>query len=1215
MVHKVSIIFAVFSLAVSAAEIRGPFPILSAPYHEDGALDVDTLVKEARFVADAGVNGFIWCQSNDAVDLLTLEEKKKSFAALAAAFEGRDVYVALGCEGVDTSAMVELAEEVERLAAKHPTTKILIVCRPPHDARTQEDIERYYRRLATIAKRPVIMQTYTSDKVPLPSSELLISLAREFPSIYGWIKEETGEADADTRMKVECAAPEVKTVFSAWGSWGWIRQHRTFGTRGVISERAAYAFELMEIWRALNANDDKRVDAIWKKYTNMLLLKKILPGGEHRNFSLHVLNRLGVFKNMVSREYVDEKKTPGKWKLSTRTFTDSEIAEIERRWKELREAATPKDRMDGVSGFADKVEVRSSTLCVKFDESAKGEVCSAVAHGRDYVSPVARFPLVELSCCPVMNREKRVLVTTRQAKRFAVERTANGVRLVYRDLGDAVEEVVCTVEAKDEDILWRLSAKPKPGWGIVETQYPKFALNERLGATADDDAIVMGLDNGGLLRNPMRSGREYWKERRYGRSPGALVSPFGFYFDDAGGLYTAVYDNDEYPKQLLMDRWYRHTRPDGSYKHGDFLLRWDRFNYSETSDEQPYAVVMRGLKGQDGAPTTWYDAADLYKEWAHRQKWSKVKFLDRPDLPDWAKDAPAVMGFNREWFDRPEILRKWLTDYWQKKFPGVPLIAILEGWEQHGDWVAADYFPCYPSDEKFREYCRWIKEVGGHPWPWPSGHNWNVRVGKKADGTYRLDFSKDFWERAAAHAVLQPNGKPVMKPLNWLGGGENAVMCPGDPWTINWWNKDVARALVERGADLVQADQDHNGMWTGGDCWSVKHGHPVGPGVWEPRAMRHQFETMLVEMRKVNPWAQFSFEDTNEKYNDIMAFVDYRNCRDPATEWASIFNYMYHEYVSPFQSGVEQYERPYWLAFCAVDGQVPRLPVFLSYYDLGGEVFSNGGFENWCEETGFTDWDKPERHLMSEDAATGKYSARIDAGDGKRHQLARSLRAEDCFVPGLTYRISAAFKPIKKARKGVCVNFDVAALVWKKGKPKKLGGASVVPGNGGEGWERVSKTFVMPSGAECVRFMINAWGGSEWLVDDVAVEEMQSDGSYALLKRRGSSSALAFCENWIRLYHGEGRKYLAHGKQLRPPEFRCEILPYHENFRGHEIDNVKPSVFHVLWEAQDGSRALALANATGHEQPVAWRQSDGTWRKETLEPHALKLVEIPIGEK
>ena len=139
--------------AEAAAELRGPLPILSVPYHDDGALDVETLVKEARFVADAGVGGFIWCQSNDAIDLLTREEKMRSFAALARAFENADVYVILGCQGRDTDEMVALATEVERLAAAHPATKLAIACRPPHDARSQDDLERYYRRLAGIARR------------------------------------------------------------------------------------------------------------------------------------------------------------------------------------------------------------------------------------------------------------------------------------------------------------------------------------------------------------------------------------------------------------------------------------------------------------------------------------------------------------------------------------------------------------------------------------------------------------------------------------------------------------------------------------------------------------------------------------------------------------------------------------------------------------------------------------------------------------------------------------------------------------------------------------------------------------------------------------------------------------------------------------------------------------------------------------------------------
>ncbi len=320
---------------VPSGRISGPYPILSVPYHEDGSLDVGTLVDEARFVVDCGVPGFIWAQSNDAIDLLTIEERKASFTALARAFAGKDTVVALGCQGRDTADMEALARHVEALAAECPTANLVIASRPPHDARSQEDIERYYKALAKIAKRPVIIQTYTSDKVPIPDAALLLRLAREHPAIYGWIKEETGGADANARMLAETSAPEVKTVFSAWGSYGWLDQHRRFGTRGVVSERAGYADVLMYIWRALEKGDAARADDAFARYLLMMNLKETIPGGHLRGFNLYILKKRGIFKNFVSREYVDEDKTPGKWKLETRVFTPDEIAEIEDRFARL----------------------------------------------------------------------------------------------------------------------------------------------------------------------------------------------------------------------------------------------------------------------------------------------------------------------------------------------------------------------------------------------------------------------------------------------------------------------------------------------------------------------------------------------------------------------------------------------------------------------------------------------------------------------------------------------------------------------------------------------------------------------------------------------------------------------------------------------------------------------------------------------------------------
>ena len=213
------IAFAQFAFAADMS-IRGAYPILTTPYFEDGAVDYDSLVKEAQWVDKAGVDGIIWPQSDDSIDLLTTEEKKRGMSALAEASKCLTARICLGIEGRNTVEMLELARHGESLAAKF-NPRAVFISRPGDGCRTQEDLEGYYEALATVAKRPVIIQTYNGDKCPAPSVELLVKLAERHPAIYGWIKEEVRDGfEANRRMKSELAAkPPLKTVFSAWGGW------------------------------------------------------------------------------------------------------------------------------------------------------------------------------------------------------------------------------------------------------------------------------------------------------------------------------------------------------------------------------------------------------------------------------------------------------------------------------------------------------------------------------------------------------------------------------------------------------------------------------------------------------------------------------------------------------------------------------------------------------------------------------------------------------------------------------------------------------------------------------------------------------------------------------------------------------------------------------------------------------------------------------------
>ena len=331
----------------TAEEMRGPFPIMSTPYFEDGSVDYGTLAKEAQWTDRCGCPGVIWCQSNDAVDLLTTEEKFRGFEACAAALEGRASVLALGANGTNTTEMLEIAAEIERVAERHPTTKIAMISRPPDDVRTEEQLEAAWDALGKVARRPVIFQTYCSKETPTPSVELMVRLATHHPQVFGYFKEEAAGNEANDRMVLENAAkPAIKTVFSGWGGWQWLLQMRHCGSAGLITERCAYAPILGEIWRRYEKGErGLRLTTAYAMY-RLLIDQRNMPGGL-RGYSLYLLQREGVFKNLVSRQYDKAKVTEGgsfgtgrKWKLETVTLTDRQKRELDLLLRDMMDFCT-----------------------------------------------------------------------------------------------------------------------------------------------------------------------------------------------------------------------------------------------------------------------------------------------------------------------------------------------------------------------------------------------------------------------------------------------------------------------------------------------------------------------------------------------------------------------------------------------------------------------------------------------------------------------------------------------------------------------------------------------------------------------------------------------------------------------------------------------------------------------------------------------------------
>ena len=319
------LICSVLLLAVvpTPKEMRGPFPILSTPYFEDGSVDYEGFAREVDWVVRGGVPGAIWCQSNDAVDLLTAEEKYRGFEECAKAAEGRPIVMTFGANGTNTAQMVEIAEEIERVAARHPRAKIAVASRPPDDVRSQEDIEKAWDALAKVVRRPVIFQTYGTPDTPTPDVEVLVRLAKNHPEVFGYVKEEAAGYSAVERMeKLDAARPVIKTPFAGWGGWQWLIQLRHCGCEGLVTERAAFAPALAKMWRTFERGE--RGLELTKDYAMFRLLcdQRNFPGGL-RGYPLYFLEKAGVFKNRVSRAYVNNRVTEGgsfgtghEWKLT-----------------------------------------------------------------------------------------------------------------------------------------------------------------------------------------------------------------------------------------------------------------------------------------------------------------------------------------------------------------------------------------------------------------------------------------------------------------------------------------------------------------------------------------------------------------------------------------------------------------------------------------------------------------------------------------------------------------------------------------------------------------------------------------------------------------------------------------------------------------------------------------------------------------------------------
>ena len=298
--------------------LGGALMILHTPFTSRGDVDWDDLAREATFVDRAGAGGVVWPQGSSSVATLTKDERLRGMKLLTDTLRGRRAAVVLGVQGRETSEMLEYARHAESLEPD------AVIAMPPSSGTSLDDYAAYFRELARVAKRPVIIQTTGGRRDLPPSVELMVDLAREF-SHLGYVKEES-EPIVERMKALVSARPPMRGIFGATFGTGWLYEMR-LGLDGVITGNAMYADLMARIW---DLHTRQRRSELLSAFSAFLLMRNAgeqIPGTE-----LYIFKKRGLFKTTVTRR---SNPADGPVRLGETTLTADAAAEIDERFAAL----------------------------------------------------------------------------------------------------------------------------------------------------------------------------------------------------------------------------------------------------------------------------------------------------------------------------------------------------------------------------------------------------------------------------------------------------------------------------------------------------------------------------------------------------------------------------------------------------------------------------------------------------------------------------------------------------------------------------------------------------------------------------------------------------------------------------------------------------------------------------------------------------------------
>ena len=275
-------------MVATSLDPQGVIPILATPFREDEALDLESLDRLVRFMADAGTEGVTVLGVLGESNRLSDRDRENAIRTAVAAAQGRSPVV-VGASHPGTQATIDLVAMAANLGAS-----AVMITPSAEPVPSDERVFEYFRRIGDRARLPIVLQDHpasTGVHMPVP---LMLKIVREVERVIA-IKEEAVPTPPKLRaLRAGMTERKVRILTGLGALYGLFDLEA--GSDG-FNTGFAFPEVLSAMVAAARSSDWDRVRALYTRFLPLIVFEQ-QPGVAVRK---EILRRRGLLSTATVR--------------------------------------------------------------------------------------------------------------------------------------------------------------------------------------------------------------------------------------------------------------------------------------------------------------------------------------------------------------------------------------------------------------------------------------------------------------------------------------------------------------------------------------------------------------------------------------------------------------------------------------------------------------------------------------------------------------------------------------------------------------------------------------------------------------------------------------------------------------------------------------------------------------------------------------------------